>query len=71
MITTTCENQMATTYANPSELRARAKNHLTRWRAALRDDPRTAADELAKANNLGELADEAEAASAKMGRLGE
>lgn len=56
-------------HATPAELRARAKQHLAKWRELLPDDPVAAREELARASNLAMLADEAE--SAAMGRLGE
>ena len=60
---------MLTEHATPAELRARAKQHMAKWREMLLDDPREAQEELAKASNLSLLAEEAE--SAAMGRLGE
>lgn len=56
-------------HATPAELRARAKQHMAKWRELLLDDPREAQEELARASNLAMLAEEAE--SAATGRLGE
>ena len=58
-------------HATPAELRARAKKHLANWRELMLTDTIAARDELEMASNLSLLAEEAEAASAKMGRMGE
>lgn len=49
-------------HATPAELRARAKQHMAKWRELLLDDPIEAREELAKASNLSLLAEEAEQA---------
>ena len=58
-------------HATPAELKARAKQHMAKWRELLLDEPYAAREELAKAQNLALLAEEAAGASAKLGRLGE
>lgn len=49
-------------HATPAELRARAKQHMAKWRELLLDDPIEAREELARASNLAMLAEEAEQA---------
>ena len=56
-------------HASPAELRARAKQHLAKWREYMLIDTVAAREELDKASNLSLLAEEAEAAAAKMGRV--
>ena len=49
-------------HATPAELRARAKQHMAKWRELVRTDAFEAREELAKASNLSLLAEEAEQA---------